>query len=309
MLIDHNQGRTATAKPFLRAGCAAADRRLNTGALFTVKRAWWGSGYAANGAIGVGGNMTELRFIAEARKIIDAIEQTQAENLDRAAEQYAETIASDGLVHLYGGGHSRMGVEETFPRIGSIVGFHPISELAITFYTNVVGPMGLRQALFLERVDGYGEAILQNYDFGPHDCLVVFSSTGINNVALDIALGGKQRGLPVVAITSVAHQMATESRHPSGKRLREVSDITIDNCTPPGDAMVMVDGCDYPVSPGSTVATATIVQTLNALAAERLIARGHKPLILGSPHFVGDPRAAQNLEDYYAETKRRFHKV
>lgn len=253
--------------------------------------------------------MSTLRFIAEARKIIDAIEQTQADNLDRAADQYAETISHDGLVHLYGGGHSRMGVEETFPRIGSIVGFHPISELAITFYTNVVGPMGLRQALFLERVDGYGEAILSNYDFGAHDCLVVFSSTGINNVALEIALGGKRRGLPVIAITSVAHQMATTSRHPSGKRLSEIADITIDNCTPPGDATVMVEGCDLPVSPGSTVAAATIVQTLNALTAEKLVARGYKPLILGSPHFVGDPNAATNLEAYYAETKRRFHKV
>jgi len=253
--------------------------------------------------------MSQLRFIAEARKIIDAIEQTQAANLDRAAEQYAETISRDGLVHLYGGGHSRMGVEETFPRIGSIVGFHPICELAITHYTNVVGPMGLRQALFLERVDGYGEAILQNYDFGPHDCLTLFSSTGINNVVIEIALGAKARGLPTIAVTSVAHQSATESRHPSGKRLAEIADIVIDNCTPPGDATITVEGCDYPVAPGSTLAATTIVQTLNALTAEKLVARGYKPLILGSPHFVGDPRAKENLEAYYAETKRRFAKV
>ena len=253
--------------------------------------------------------MSELRFIEEARQIIDRIERTQAENLHRAAEQYAETISNDGLVHLYGGGHSRMGVEETFPRIGSIVGFHPIVELAITHYTNVVGPMGLRQALFLERVDGYGEAILKNYDFGPHDCLVVFSSTGINNVAVEIALGGKARGLPVIAVTSVAHQMATQSRHPSGKRLAEVADIVLDNCTPPGDTTVHVAGCEYPVAPGSTLATTVIVQTLNVLTAEKLVARGYKPLILGSPHFVGDPRAEQNLEAYFAETKRRFRQV
>lgn len=253
--------------------------------------------------------MSQFRFIDAARKIIDMIETTQAENLDRAAEQYAETIANDGLVHLWGGGHSRMGVEETFPRIGSIVGFHPIVELAITHYTNVVGPMGLRQAFLLERVDGYGEAILKNYDFGPHDCLVVFSSTGINNVALDIALGGKARGLPVIAVTSVAHQMATASRHPSNKRLAEVADIVLDNCTPPGDATVHVEGCEYPVAPGSTLATTTIVQTLNALTAEKLVARGYKPLILGSPHFVGDPEAEANLEAYFAETKRRFHRL
>lgn len=253
--------------------------------------------------------MSEFRFIDEARKIIDQIEATQGENLHRAAEQYAETISNDGLVHLYAGGHSRMGVEETFPRIGSIVGFHPIVELSLTYYTNVVGTMGLRQSLFLERVDGYGEVILENYNFGPHDCLVVFSSTGINNVAVDVALGARQRGLPLIAVTSVAHQTATESRHPSGKRLAEIADIVIDNCTPPGDSTVTVEGCDYPVAPGSTLAAVTIVQTLNVLTAEKLVARGHKPLVLGSPHFVGDPRAQQNLEDYYAETKRRYSKV
>lgn len=253
--------------------------------------------------------MSKLQFIDEARSIVDRIERTQAENLDKAAEQYTTTISNDGLVHLWGGGHSRMGVEETFPRIGSIVGFHPIVELALTHYTNVVGPMGLRQAFLLERVDGYGEAILQNYNFGPHDCLVVFSSTGINNVALDIALGGAARGMPVIAVTSVAHQMATESRHLSGKRLAEVADIVLDNCTPPGDAMISIDGCDYPVGAGSTLANTVIVQTLNALTAEKLVRRGYKPLILGSPHFVGDPKAKRNVEDYFAETKRRFQKV
>jgi len=253
--------------------------------------------------------MSQFRFIDEARKIIDQIERTQAENLDRAAEQYAETISHDGLVHLYGGGHSRMAVEETFPRIGSIVGFHPLVELALTNYNNVVGPNGLRQALFLERVDGYAETILQNYTFGPHDCMTVFSSTGINNVVIDIALGAGRRGLPVIAVTSVAHQMATQSRHPSGKRLAEVADIVIDNCTPPGDASIMIEGCDYPVSAGSTLAAVTIVQTLNALLADKLVNRGYKPLVLGSPHFVGDPKATENLEAYYSETKRRYNKL
>ncbi len=253
--------------------------------------------------------MGDLRFLHEAHKIIDCIESTQGENLHRAAEQYARTISSDGLVHLYGGGHSGVGVQETFPRIGSIVGFHPMIELALTNYTDVIGTNGLRQALFLERVDGYGETILQNYDFGPEDCMTVFSSTGINNVVVEIALGAKQRGLPVIAITSVAHQMATQSRHPSGKRLVEIADIVIDNCTPPGDATVQVEGCDYPVGSGSNLAVISIVQTLNVLTAEKLVARGYKPLILGSPHFVGDKRSEKNLAAYYSETKRRYNKV
>ena len=254
--------------------------------------------------------MSELKFAAIARDIISRIEETQKENLQKAADLYARCIAADGLVHLWGGGHSAMGVLETFPRIGSIVGFHPILELPITYYSNVVGVSGLRQALFLERVSGYAETVLQNFEFGPNDCMCVISSTGINSVVIELALGAQRRGLPVVAITSVAHQSATVSRHSSGKRLSEIADIVIDNCTPPGDASVHVEGCDYPTSSTSNVAVITIVQILNALVAERLVALGHKPLILGSPHFVANEEESnRNIEEYYREFRRRTRRL
>jgi uncharacterized phosphosugar-binding protein len=252
----------------------------------------------------------EFRFFAVARQIIDKIEKTQAENLQRVADLYARTIAADGLVHLWGGGHSALGVQETFPRIGSIVGFHPIVELPVTYYTNVVGTSGLRQALFLERVNGYAEAVLENYEFGRNDCFVVISSTGINSVAIEMTLGAKKRGLPVVAITSLAHQAKTVSRHSSGKKLGEIADFVIDNCTPPGDAIIEVDGCEYPTSATSSLAVITIVQTLNAMLAERLVAMGHKPLILASPHFVENEQESQrNIEEYYKEFRRRTRRL
>lgn len=254
--------------------------------------------------------MSDFPFFAIAREIIDKIERTQAERLRQVADLYARSIAADGLVHLWGGGHSAMGVQETFPRIGSIVGFHPILELPITYYTNVVGTSGLRQALFLERVSGYAESVLQNYEFGPNDCFVVISSTGINNVAIEMALGARRRGMPVVAITSLAHQAKTLSRHPLGKKLGEIADFVIDNCTPPGDASIKVDGCDYPTSSTSSVAVITIVQTLNAMVAERLVGMGSKPLILASPHFVENEQESQrNLEEYCREFRRRTRRL
>lgn len=257
--------------------------------------------------------MSHLRYPAAARSIVDCIERTQADNIERAADIFADSIANDGLVHMFGAGHSRMGVEEIFPRIGSIVGYHPLVELALTYYTNVVGTMGLRQALFLERVDGYGEVILENYDFRPHDSMLVISSTGINNVVIDIALGARNRNLPLVAITSFAHSSAVQSRHPSGKRLMEIADVAIDNCSPAGDAMIQVEGVEYPVGPGSTVGTATVVHSINERVAAKLVERGASPIVLGSPHFQGHPdadeRARENLERYYAEYKRRASRV
>jgi uncharacterized phosphosugar-binding protein len=247
-----------------------------------------------------------LRYPQIAREIIERIERTQEEPIRACADLFADRIAKGGLVHLFGAGHSRMGVEEIFPRIGSIVGYHPIVEMSLSYYTNVVGTMGLAQSLFLERVDGFGEVLLDNYVFdAERDAALVISSTGINNVPVEVALGLKRRGLTVAAITSVAHSSSVDSRHPSGKHLYEVADIVIDNCTPPGDAAIHVEGADFPVSPTSTLATVTIVHSVNHLLAEGLVARGVKPLVLGSPHFADQETARRNLAEYYAEFRRR----
>lgn len=246
-----------------------------------------------------------LQYTAVARHLVDRIDRTQEEAIRRAGELFADTIAAGGLVHLFGAGHSRMGVEELFPRIGSIVGFHPIVELSLSYYTNVVGTMGLAQSLFLERVDGLGETILDNYTFEERDAALVISSTGINNVPVEVALGLKKRGVPVVCVTSLAHSRSVPSRHPSGQHLYEVADIAIDNCSPPGDAAVHVEGCEYPVGATSTLGTVVVAHSLNEVIATGLVARGVRPLVLGSPHSGDEDAASRNLAAYYAEHRRR----
>src|SRR5512144_1742174 len=101
-----------------------------------------------------------LRYLAIAGEIVQRIADTQSENIEAAAQICASTIANDGLVFCWGGGHSRMSVEEMFPRIGSYPGFYPMVELALTFYTNFVGADGMSQSFFLERQEKYAEAIL-----------------------------------------------------------------------------------------------------------------------------------------------------
>lgn len=242
--------------------------------------------------------MNKLRFIQKGRNLLEKLEETQAENLNQAADLYANAIANDGLVHLYGNGHSAINVYETFPRIGSMVGFHVLIEQSLVNYSSVVGLNGLRTNQFLEKLEGFAENILTNFEFGPHDVMTCFSSTGINGVVIDMALGAKARGLKVVAVTSVAHQMATESRHSSGKRLCEIADVVIDNCTPPGDAMLDVEGLDYQICPGSSFAGVTIVQTLNQLTAEKLLEREVKPIVLPSMHFKGDTSVNDIIVEY-----------
>jgi len=246
------------------------------------------------------------RYLQIAGEIIDRIVETQMEAIEQAAQICADTIVQDGLVFCWGGGHSRMSVEEMFPRIGSYPGFYPMVELALTFYTNVVGADGLQQSFFLERQERYADAILSNYEFGPHDSMICFSSTGINGLVIEMALQAKQRGLKVIAVTSLAHARSTISRHSSGKKLYEVADVTIDNCTPAGDAAVELEGLKYRVSPTSTIGAVAGVNALKARTAELMLEKGVEPVVLTSPHFADRPEEAEEqLQRVYREFKRR----
>jgi uncharacterized phosphosugar-binding protein len=244
-------------------------------------------------------------WLAAASTILERIGATQMPAIAATADLAAEAIAADGLVHLFGTGHSRIPLEEMFPRYGSYPGFHPIAELSMTFHTQVVGANGQRQAMAIERMEGLAEVILANFQFGPKDVMIVFSASGLTAVPIEMAIGAKARGLPVVAVTSVAQSMARPPDHPTGTRLLDHADIVIDLCTPPGDAMVTLPGLDTPVGPGSTVANAAIVNEIKIQTAERLIARGAMPPVLTSSNIVGPERSAGLFEAAYREHARR----
>src|ERR671925_1652621 len=159
------------------------------------------------------------RFLEAASALLTRIEETQADALAETSRLAADAIAAGRLVHMFGSGHSRIPVEEMFPRYGSYPGFNPIVELSMTFHTQVVGANGQRQAMFIERVEGLAETILSNFQFGPDDAMIVFSASGTTAVPIEIAAGARRRGLPVVAVTSVASSNAGPSEHPAGLRL------------------------------------------------------------------------------------------
>ena len=249
------------------------------------------------------------RFLAAAREIIGRIEETQGEALAAASRHCAEAIGAGGLAHVFGTGHSRIPVEEMFPRYGSYPGFNPIVELSMTFHTEVVGANGQRQAMYIERVEGLAEQILANFELGPPDVMIVFSASGLTAVPIEMAQGARARGLPVIAVTSIAQSLAAEPSHSSGSRLLDNADIVIDLSTPPGDATVEIDGVPTPVAPGSTVAAVAIANEIKAQTAMLLAERGALPPVLTSAALVG-PEAAEELFDAaYAEHARRLSRV
>jgi uncharacterized phosphosugar-binding protein len=249
------------------------------------------------------------RFLDAASALLTRIEETQAEVLREASGLCADAIGAGRLVHLFGSGHSRIPVEEMFPRYGSYPGFNPIVELSMTFHTQVVGANGQRQAMFIERVEGLAEVILSNFDLEPPDVMIVFSVSGLSAVPIEMAQGARRRGLPVIAVTSVAHSHSGSSGHSSGTRLLDHADVVIDLCTPPGDALVALDGLETPVGPGSTVAAVAIANEIKSQTAALLIERGAMPPVLTSAAVVGKDRSDQLFDDAYAEHARRLARV
>jgi uncharacterized phosphosugar-binding protein len=247
-------------------------------------------------------------FFHECRALIEKVEAQQTA-IHQAADWFAKTILAGRMVHLFGSGHSRILVEEMWPRYGSFPGFNPIVELSLSFHNLVVGSNGQRQAMFLENVSGLAERILRNFDLSPGDTALVASSSGCNTVPVEMAEGFRQHGVRVVAIVSRTHADASTSRHPAGKKLHEVADLILDTGAPAGDAMVPIEGLDTPVAPGSTIGGCLLINALKAETAHRLTIAGHPPLVLTAPAIVGSEKAAALFESAYDEHAHRLARL
>jgi len=238
-------------------------------------------------------------YFDKATALLAELRAHELAHIEAAAEVCASAIAHGGLVFLFGAGHSRMLCEEMTPRQGCFPGFVALVELSLSNHANIVGTNGLRAPLYLEKYEGYAEVILKGFHFGPHDAFIVVSTSGIRPVAVEMALGARRRGLPVIAICSRRHSDQSVAAHSSGKKLIDLADIVIDNHCPPGDCVHELQGLEWRTGPTSTVTGAMIVNMLRCEVAARLIARGHEPVLLPSHQFVGNAGAAAQLERFY----------
>jgi uncharacterized phosphosugar-binding protein len=250
--------------------------------------------------------MLAKEWLRQARNIMDRIEETQMDPIYQAALIMADSIEAGRWVHTFGCGHATIPVEEMYPRIGGFVGFHPMVELPLTFFTRITGEMGVHQFVFLERVEGYGVEIMKGYNFDTRDTMWVFSHSGINNVNIDIALEAKRKGMKVIAYGSAAEAIGKVSRHSSGKTIFDIADLVVDTCAPAGDASVDLKNHVDKVGPVSTMAFITCVWMTVVTVAEILADRGVKLYIHPSHNVPGDGTAKQRLEEALAEYKKRI---
>lgn len=246
------------------------------------------------------------QYLAALRAAVDAIERDQLPAIRAAAHRFSQSIRCGRLVHVFGTGHSRIAVEEMFPRYGSFPGFHPIVELSMTYHNPVVGANGQRQAMFLENVQGFGPVLWRNFATDQRDSLLAISTSGCNAVTIDVAIEARRLGMFVVALTSRAHSNATESRHESGKKLADVADLVLDQHAPAGDSAVWIPGLATPVAPVSTISGCTVVNLLKAEVACLLTAAGHPPKVLTAACHLGAEAARELFEATYDDYRRRI---
>jgi uncharacterized phosphosugar-binding protein len=247
--------------------------------------------------------MSEQDYLSRITEVISTIRATQRDSIDKAAEAFTRSIAGGGRVYIFGSGHSVIPVLDIFPRYGSFVGFYPVYDPRLMWF-NVVGPGGARELLWLERQEGYAAVILKSYALEPRDSMLIFSHGGLNAAPIDMALESHKRGVTVVSVSSHQNLRQARATHSGGKKLADVSDIAIDNCVPPEDALVSADGVREKFAAGSTVAAVSIAMTLVAEVGLRLVKAGAKPPTFVSPNVGLPPDHNEQVFQQYTQRVR-----
>ena len=250
--------------------------------------------------------MSAEKYRKRIEGVLGKIWGTQLGKIQQASEVMATTIAQGGLVHMFGSGHSVLPVQDMFPRYGAYAGFRPLMDMRL-MWTNVIGSGGAKGLLWLERREGYAQVLFENEPIRKGDVMLVFSHGGLNAVGIEVLIEARKRGLATIAVTSMDNYGKREATHSSGKKLADVADIVIDNCTPAEDALVAIDGWKAPVAAGSTVAFITIAMAIIAEVAERLAKTGKTPSVFVSPNVVGIP--ADQMNRVYSEYEEKLKRT
>lgn len=239
-------------------------------------------------------------YFEQIRSMIACIEDSQWSRIQEVAGLIADSVAEGGVFHVFGSGHTHILAEEVWCRAGGLAAVSPILDPDQMPYT---GPM---KGNMLEKLEGFGKILFETHDAQPGEVIIVISNSGRNPVPIEIAMAATKRGLTVVALTSLAYSRAVASRHSSGKKLYELADVVIDNCSPKGDAAVELEDLPQKVGPSTTVTNAIILNAIVVQVTADLLERGIAPPVFVSGN-LDLPR--QELERFENTVERYRHRV
>jgi uncharacterized phosphosugar-binding protein len=229
------------------------------------------------------------RYFEVMREVVEDVLNTQEANIMKAAEILTDTTKNNGIIHLFGSGHSSLIAEDVFWRAATLANVHAIFESAVAGINEVT------KTSKIEKLEGIGRVILEYNRVLPPDAIICISNSGNNAATVDVALGAKERGVPVIAITNVTYADQLTTHHSSGKKLKDVADVVIDNCSLYGDAAVEIPGFSQKVGATSTIPVAFIVPALLVQTCENLVELGIQPDVYYNGHLAyEDPTIKQH---------------
>ena len=228
----------------------------------------------------------------EVNAVVEYVMTTQGEKIEKAARLVADSLAQDGMLYVFGCGHSHMIGEDLFYRAGGTAAVCAMLDSDLMLHT------GAAKSSVYEKMTGLAQPVFARYGITKKDVLLVVSTSGINSVPVEMAMCAKEQGIPVIAIVSGAYAQDA-SRHPSGKKLHDLGDVVLDNGVCHGDAAVEIGGSDMRVGPISTISSCLIAQSIVVQADENMWKSGVRPPVYVSGNISGGMEKNQELIQRY----------
>ncbi|MFP3844070.1 SIS domain-containing protein [Priestia filamentosa] len=233
------------------------------------------------------------QYIEEIKALLYKVEKQEKTIIQEAATQIVNSINSQGIIHLFGCGHSHMLTEELFYRSGGLAPIHPI------FIEELMLHKGASRSSQLERQNQYAHTFMKEQDIRSGDICIVVSTSGVNPVPIDVALLAKEKGAYVIGLTSPIYAKSRPSRHESGHYLHDVVDVVLDNHIPKGDVLLNKNNIKF--GSGSTIIGAIILNTLFSEVIEIMLQAGLTPPIFQSGNMEGADNHNKHLIAQYKE--------
>ena len=241
--------------------------------------------------------MSAIRsYFDNIRRVLDRVENTQTEALERGARLMADATLSGHNIFAFGCSHAGLLALELYYRTGGMATINPVRAPGLNLD---VDPATMTSQL--ERLPEYGRVIADNQPIGAGDVVIVHSVSGRNTVTVDFALRCREKGAKVIALTSLDYSRGVTSRHPSGLRLFETADLVLDNGGCPGDGSLIIDGVPEKVGPTSTAIGAAMLNAMMCRAVELVSQTGSVAPVFVSANVDGGDEHNKNMLDKYRE--------
>ncbi len=236
--------------------------------------------------------MVYQEYFKRVEEVLSKVMETQKEKIEEAAMLVADSLAKDGMLYVFGCGHSHIIGEDLFYRAGGTVPVCAMLDGDLMLHEGAV------KSSHYERMSGLAKPIFDRYCLTTNDVMLIVSTSGINSVPVEMAMCAKEKGIPVIAIVSMAYA-EDKSRHMSGKKLHDVADLVIDNGVCHGDAAVWIGDSGIKAGPISTISACMIAQSIVVQADENLWNEGIMPPVYVSGNIPGGMEKNQDMIDRY----------